>query len=394
MSARAGSVAPFTRSEDEYLRFGLFYPSTSLTSIMIPRLEAENPPLLDFRSHVEVGRAAEEAGFDYLFMADRWETNGPLSRERHINNPYLYGLVLAAMLAAATERIGVANTVHLMYTPAQVVARYGANVDALSGGRWGVNIVSGSGFGEGLLPEPARSLGHDARYEYAAEVMEVVKGLWTGRPVSFKGKYIDLDGQLIEPLPLQQPFPGIISAGASGPGLDLAAQHADYLFFPGAAGTDKALEFRAQINGMLAKHGRRPSSLKLQTSMFPIISDSQDEAESLAAGWAAEVDVDTAREMISSLSSASETYKNLWAGASDERVKSVGFGAAKHRIAGTPRYVAEQLLKMYSEMGVRGVVVDFPIWQPAVIRSFGTEVLPHLREAGIWLPPQERGYSW
>src|ERR1700735_2997781 len=105
---------PMVRSEDDLLRFGLFYPCSPL-STMTPSLRSASPDVLDIATHVTIAQNCEEAGLDYIFMADRWETNGPLSRAAGISNPGTFGVTMAAMLVPVTTRIGITCTVHMNY---------------------------------------------------------------------------------------------------------------------------------------------------------------------------------------------------------------------------------------------------------------------------------------
>jgi FMNH2-dependent dimethyl sulfone monooxygenase len=53
--------------------------------------------------------------------------------------------MLMMALAAMSSRIGLISTMHIGLLHSVIVARIGANLDALSGGRWGLNSVAEAG---------------------------------------------------------------------------------------------------------------------------------------------------------------------------------------------------------------------------------------------------------
>ncbi len=69
-----------------------------------------------------------------------------------------------------------------------VLAKMALGIDAISGGRFAVNLVSAW-----FMPELQKSgipfLPHDERYCYSQEWIKVVKALWSGERVNFQGKY-------------------------------------------------------------------------------------------------------------------------------------------------------------------------------------------------------------
>ena len=55
--------------------------------------------------------------------------------------------------------------------------------------------------------------------------------------------------------------------------------------------------------------------------------------------------------------------------------------------------VAAQLVEMKKKTSASNLLVNFPLWNVGEVLGFRT-VLNHLREAGIWTPPAERGHAW
>jgi len=77
----------------------------------------------------------------------------------------------------------------------------------------------------------------------------------------------------------------------------------------------------------------------------------------------------------------------------EEAAIAFGGGASVLKLLGTPRQVAEQLIALKKSAAVSNILINFPLWSPAELRTF-SKVLPYLREAGVWTPPSERDWSW
>src|SRR5688572_809471 len=123
-------------------------------------------------------QVAEAARLDFLFFGD-WLATG---HDLEFQDPYLVARVdpLSAItyLAGVTERIGLIATANTSYADPYTLARSTASADLLSGGRAGLNLVTGS--------EPRAAANHgrdfhsanDARYDRAVEFEHVLRRLW------------------------------------------------------------------------------------------------------------------------------------------------------------------------------------------------------------------------
>jgi alkanesulfonate monooxygenase SsuD/methylene tetrahydromethanopterin reductase-like flavin-dependent oxidoreductase (luciferase family) len=87
-----------------------------------------------------------------------------------------------------------------------MVARTTAALDVLSGGR----LVFGAGLGS-LGEGEFAAFGDDAdgrlRAERLDEGLEIVAGLWTGEPFSFRGRHHRVEETVFRPVPVQRPIP-------------------------------------------------------------------------------------------------------------------------------------------------------------------------------------------
>ena len=180
------------------------------------------------RTLANIGRGAEEAGFDRIGVADHvWQhpiMGGPLA-----NEPECYTML--AFLAANTERAmltAMVTGVHFRH-PA-VLAKTVTTLDVLSRGRaW-------LGIGSGHYEEETRGLGipfppQKERFEMLEETVQICLRMWSGergdeRP--FDGKHYKLERPLNLPQSLSRPHPPIMIAGdGEKKTLRLVARYAD-----------------------------------------------------------------------------------------------------------------------------------------------------------------------
>ena len=83
------------------------------------------------------------------------------------------------------------NTVHVLYAWHPLhLAKFGAALDHISGGRWGINVVTG------YKPSEYRMFGlepieHDLRYVMADEFTTIMERLWT------EDEELSFDGQVL-----------------------------------------------------------------------------------------------------------------------------------------------------------------------------------------------------
>ncbi|MFI5273211.1 MAG: LLM class flavin-dependent oxidoreductase [Ktedonobacterales bacterium] len=160
----------------------------------------------DLRTIVELAGEAEEAGWDGVFYWDGIciPDAGPMF------DPWV---TLAAMAMRTTRvRIGAIISPLSRRRPWKV-ARETMTVDHLSGGRLvvpvGLGALDDGGFGKVGEPTDRKT-----RAELLDESLEILTGLWSGKPFSFSGKHYHLDEMTFVPPPVQQPRIPIWVVGA------------------------------------------------------------------------------------------------------------------------------------------------------------------------------------
>jgi FMNH2-dependent dimethyl sulfone monooxygenase len=374
------------------LRLGLFYPNARTIHAISGTVAAQNPDVLDIATHIAVAQACEEIGLDYLFLADAWGYYGENTNRIELQNPMLIAPILAAALIPATKRIKLITTIHTAwFNPIQFI-RVGGALDTLSGGRWGMNMVSGSGFADQLTGGPA--LGHDERYELAAEFMDVVTQFWSTGQIDVDGKYFKLKGTLVGPRTVQQPRPLVVSAGASAAGRRFAGRYADYIFMPGRTPLAECQERVGEIRRHAAEAGRPTDAIKLQMHASIAVRDTNDEAKAYSEWIAANVDLHGVADYLNAVRANISTYDDIYTSLGELQMRQIGSVSGARKIHGGPEQVADGIEKLAKEFGCAGVAITLPVWKPEEIRLFGRLVLPVLERRGLWTHPRTRGHTW
>jgi pyrimidine oxygenase len=155
------------------LELGVFLPIGNNGFLMSTTAPQYAP---SFEMNKQISVLAENLGFDYVFSMSKWRGFGGATG---FWDTTLESISLMTGLAAVTSRIGIIATMQPVLFPPAVAAKMAATIDDLSGGRFGINLVTGSFLDEytqmGILPP---DYGKN-RYRYAKEWLHVVKRLWT-----------------------------------------------------------------------------------------------------------------------------------------------------------------------------------------------------------------------
>lgn len=248
-----------------------------------------------FDHYAEIARIAHRGTFDSLWLPDLPMSISPADQTPgHSLDPTL----LMTALAAAVPDIGVVPTISTTYSAPYTTARHIATLEAISGGRGGINAIMSyhdrvaQNYGDGAMA------GYESRYRKADEFLELFRQLsdsWIfpeqgayqekgylfdpelRREINYEGEFYSVRGPLNVP---QSRYgrPLISVAGGSEQSLDLAAKHADVLY---AALVDKgaAQDLMRDLRHRVTKFGRRPGSLKVMPGLVPVIGSTEEEAE-------------------------------------------------------------------------------------------------------------------
>jgi G6PDH family F420-dependent oxidoreductase len=166
-------------------------------------------------------RMAEDAGFDFSVISDHYFPW--LDEQGH--SPYAWSVLGAA--AQATSRIPLMTFVTCpirRYHPV-VVAQKAATIQLLSNGRFILGLGAGENLNEHVVGGGWPSV--DVRHDMLREAVEIIRALFEGGYVRYRGRHFDFDSTKIWDLPDQTPPMGVAVSGAASSAL--AGQLADIM---------------------------------------------------------------------------------------------------------------------------------------------------------------------
>lgn len=174
---------------------------------------------------------ADLLGFDGALMPDHYMWGA--MRGHTMPNAYstLDTWVTLTYLAGKTENIRLGTLVTpLPFRHPAVLAKMLSTLDILSGGR----VVLGVGAGWSQVEFEGYSVwgGPKYRVDKTIEALNLVKRLWTEDEVTFKGRFYDVKGAVLDPKPVQKPHPRLLFGSTGDRMLKLTGQHADICFIP------------------------------------------------------------------------------------------------------------------------------------------------------------------
>lgn len=300
-----------------------------------------------FQFALDVVSTGEALGFDITLIAER------------LLGPDLEAWMLTAALAARTKTIQIMPAVYPgMITP-QLVAKMGATLDRITGGRFIVNVVNGWFQQEfELFSNGAWIASSEARYNRMEEFVRVLKGLWGDDHFTFEGEFYRTDDATLPMKPVQRPHPPIYTASRTDSGKDVIAEHCDLWFVNYQADYRKYDENFASI-------GRDVANLAERAAHF---------GRKLAFGMSAHV------ICADTLSEAHARADELEAYGQRDRVSATASRALGACLVGTPELIAERM-RRYEDIGVELFLLHFhPMLQG--LETFAKRVMPLLPPLG------------
>jgi F420-dependent oxidoreductase-like protein len=179
--------------------------------VQIPDFTFPNGPAKLGADLAAVGRAADEAGFDFIAVMDHFFQIGVIGPpEREMLEAYS----TLAYLAGLTSRAKLLTLVTgAVYRHPGILAKTVTTLDVLSGGRaW-------LGIGAAWNEEESRGLGIPfppvaERFERLEETLQICLQMWRGDETPYQGKHYQLERPLNSPQALTKPHPPIMIGGS------------------------------------------------------------------------------------------------------------------------------------------------------------------------------------
>lgn len=213
-------------------------------------------------------QAAEALGIDYLLVAQRWWGSG-----QEIEGASYDCLAMTAFYAAQTQRLRLITAIHPGFFLPAPIAKWGATLDRLTGGRWSINLTSGWHEAEfGMYG--AALLAHDERYARTSEFVEILRGAWAHEAFDYVGRFYQVHGLRLEPRPISAHLE-VFQGGQSAAAMTLAAQHSDWMFLNGGR-PDKIGRIIETVRKRTAETGRR---VRFALYAIPLCRETDGEAE-------------------------------------------------------------------------------------------------------------------
>jgi len=216
----------------------------------------------------EIALAAERGGFDNLLLPSGYALG---------IDPVAFAGGVAPLLSRM--RLLVAVRCAELWPPQ--LARQLASLDRMLGGRLTVNIISSD--------LPGAPLASEARYARTLEVMEILRALLSGKPVSHHGAFYDLELDAPRARPVSGRCPPFYFGGLSEPAREVAAAAADvYLMWP-----DTRSGVQAILSDLRARAAARGRRLRFGYRVHVIVRETESEARAAARRLLSRLDAET-----------------------------------------------------------------------------------------------------
>lgn len=320
-------------------------------------VSAQYPPGTDVSQEipklVEQVQAVRELGFNSIWVLQHYLGNLPT----------LQPIPLLARLAEAAGPLTLGTNIIILplHHPVQVAEEM-ATLDHITGG----NTILGVGMGYRQNEFDAFGVPLSQRVGRFREAIQVIRGLWTGKPFSFEGRYFQVKEQTIGLPPVQPGGPPIWIGAAMEKAVLRAAEIGDAWIIPHDAKTKRVkglLESYRQELKRLGKNLDRPYPLFRELCLH------RDPAAAYAEG----------KHYVAIESQAYAQYGLPWL---EERLEDL---IQKAYLFCDPE-TCVQRLKELASFGITEVIVRCQwsgIPQDSVLRSlrlFAEEVMPHFAE--------------
>lgn len=292
----------------------------------------------------DVVTRAENYGFDVTLVAER------------LLGPDLESWVLASALASCTKKIELMVAVHAggILSPA-MVAKMGASLDRISGGRMSVNVINGwwqqelNQFGsQSWLEEP------EARAARMGEFVDVISAMWKSSTIDYAGEYYTYSGAELPIRPVQADGPKLYAAGRSPSSRRIVSQKCDCWFAEYSHHYSEyeknVVQLQNEIRGMKAEAASHGRQIECGISVHVIVEETMEKAHEKAA--------------------ALEAY------GAQSQIAKIAANAMGPGLIGTAEVVAERLA-LYREAGVDLTMIKFSPMEEQLER-FSETVLPLL----------------
>jgi len=292
---------------------------------------------------VDIWQVADGLSFDTAWTFDHFF---PIMSDP--KGSQLEGWVALTALAMKTQQVRVGTLVTgITYREPSVLAKMGATVDVITGGRleMGLGAAWFQGEHEALgIPFPPVA----ERIKRLGEACEVIRRMWTEDAATFDGQYYQLKEAYCNPKPVQKPHPPIlIGGGGEQLTLKMVARYADAW---NAFGAPDVLRHKIEVlEGHCRAIGRDPQTIEKSVNVPPVLSKDASKLDAMLA--------DMASRRAMTLDEAKAGM--LW-GSPDQAIKKI---------------------EAYRDMGVTHIILSLRApYDASQLELFAREVIPAVRQ--------------
>lgn len=421
------------QSSVKQLRLGLFENAQANDSGTATWRHPDNKRYLfdRFEYWRDTARMVEDAGFDFLFLADAWgwaDVAGDrpdICSLEGLDLPRLDPAIVLATLISETSRLGLVVTGSTLLEPPYAFARRMATLDILSGGRIGWNIVTTGTADTAVQGFGVPMVGHDERYLIADDFMQVVYKLWeqawdegalerdkSGRfadpskvhRITHEGPYFRSHGYG-NTSRSPQGTPVLFQAGASPVGREFGGKHGEAIFV-GSGSVEQLRAHSTAIRHEAVNNGRAADDVKIMSAFAAVIGSTEEEARRKYAevadaqnpdvtvasyAWFTGLDLSAYPPSTPMSELSTELSQTQVARFTDKTVGDVlgdwhAHGVGTRPIVGTPEQVANRMIELADGADLDGFLFA-PVIPPASTVDFIEHVMPILKKRGVTAEP-------
>lgn len=328
------------------MRFGLFIPQGWRHDLV------DIDPANQWEVMNSLAQHADAGDWESIWVYDHFHTV-PVPSAEATHEAW----TLMAAFAASTSRVRLGQMCTCMdYRNPAYLAKVAATVDIVSGGR------TEMGIGGGWYEHEWRAYGYGfpgvgERLGRLREGVDIMRQAWTTGTATLDGKYYQVNGALVRPLPLQEGgIPFWIAGGGEKVTLKIAAEYARYTNF---AGDPETFDHKSAIlRAHCADLGTDFDAITRSSNYNVIVADTESEVADRIAAVRARVTPYLGEK-------------------TDAFMAEYDAGAVA---VGTPEQIVERLRDMESR-GMTYGIFYFPeaAYDRSGIELFEREVLPQLR---------------
>jgi alkanesulfonate monooxygenase SsuD/methylene tetrahydromethanopterin reductase-like flavin-dependent oxidoreductase (luciferase family) len=318
------------------------------------------------RALERIDRMESSGGYDCVWLAEHHFNTYSVCPSVHL---------MGMQVAARTKRLRIGTAISLapMYHPLRLAEEV-ALLDVLSGGR----VNWGAGRGNDATEFGVFGLDYVSSYARFRENVDIVLSAWRNERLTYHGEFTDVENIEVLPKPLQQPHPPVWVAASSPDAIGWAAEQGhSILMDPHSSHVDIGRKLAAYKRG-LGEAGHSFDGRTIPIARLIAVAPTDAEAEETArrgAQWTVTSYIKPDKRKVFH----DPTFRAADSPPPTAPVDPVQRYVDEVVIHGSPRRVADELLRLRDEIGL-----DYVLCAPLSHQSFlllTEEVLPAVARA-------------